>query len=297
MIFWNKQANSLIDKLFQEIKTEWKINFNFWLLTWPSWVGKTTLIKKHVQDILWKNYQTDSLYIKDYSNKLWKQDTIKIDLNKSDKEIDIPDYWKVIQMSTRDILWWTNKTSIWKYKILLIENIERMTTSSANAFLKTFEETNKDTLIITTTSNPNQLLDTILSRAFIINFNIPIYNDTIDFLVEKYPNKDISELKTILSFCMGKVWPSINFIENKEEDKIKLFKDFLNIDNEKKNYSEKIKILKQISKIGYIENFLDSLIYHYDKQNKFKKIQKIIKTKQLIKNNVNRENALFWMIL
>jgi DNA polymerase III gamma/tau subunit len=77
-----------------------------------------------------------------------------------------------------------------------------MTTSSANAFLKTFEEANKNTLIITTSSNPNQLLDTILSRALIISFNIPIYSDTIDFLIKKYPEKNISELKTILSFCM-----------------------------------------------------------------------------------------------
>jgi DNA polymerase III gamma/tau subunit len=77
-----------------------------------------------------------------------------------------------------------------------------MTISSANSFLKTFEEANENTLIITTTSNPNQLLDTILSRALIVKFNIPIYTDTIDFLIEKYPEKDISELKTILSFCM-----------------------------------------------------------------------------------------------
>jgi hypothetical protein len=46
-----------------------------------------------------------------------------------------------------------------------------------------------------------------------------------------------------------------------------------------------------------METFLDSLIYHYDKDNKFEKIQEIIKTKQLIKNNVNIENALFSMIL
>jgi hypothetical protein len=96
---------------------------------------------------------------------------------------------------------------------------------------------------------------------------------------------------------MWKIWPSINFIENKNDENIKLFKDFIDIDEKKQNYSKKINILKEISKIWYIETFLDSLIYHYEKENKFKQIQKIIKTKQLIKNNVNIENALFWMIL
>ncbi len=175
MIFWNKQANKMIEKLFQEIENKWKVTFNFWLLSWPSWIWKTTLIKKKIQDILWKHYQSDFLYIKDYSHIIWKQNTIKIDLNKSNKELDVPGYEKIPQMSTREILWWLDKTSIWKYKILLIENIERMTISSANSFLKTFEEANQNTLIITTTSNPNQLLDTILSRALIVKFNIPIY--------------------------------------------------------------------------------------------------------------------------
>jgi DNA polymerase III delta prime subunit len=45
-----------------------------------------------------------------------------------------------------------------------------MTTQASNALLKTLEEPLPDRIIIATSSNPNYLLDTIRSRATIIQF-------------------------------------------------------------------------------------------------------------------------------
>ncbi len=55
-------------------------------------------------------------------------------------------------------------------KIYIIENADLMNDRSANAFLKTLEEPPNDTVIILTTSKPNSLLPTIISRCQQIQF-------------------------------------------------------------------------------------------------------------------------------
>jgi DNA polymerase III delta prime subunit len=56
-------------------------------------------------------------------------------------------------------------------KILLIKNIERMTISAINAFLKACEEPLPNRIIIATTANKSQILDTVISRAITIDSN------------------------------------------------------------------------------------------------------------------------------
>lgn len=55
-------------------------------------------------------------------------------------------------------------------KVFILSDIERLTIDAANAFLKTLEEPAKDTLLILTTSIPEQVLDTIKSRCHQIKF-------------------------------------------------------------------------------------------------------------------------------
>lgn len=50
-------------------------------------------------------------------------------------------------------------------KVVIIKDIERMTTESSNAFLKTLEEPPKDTVLLLTTSAPELILSTIKSRC------------------------------------------------------------------------------------------------------------------------------------
>ena len=53
-----------------------------------------------------------------------------------------------------------------KYRIIIIENAEKMNKASANALLKTLEEPPKDVIIILTTNEIGRLLPTIKSRCF-----------------------------------------------------------------------------------------------------------------------------------
>lgn len=63
-------------------------------------------------------------------------------------------------------------------KVAVIREADRMTTVSANAFLKTLEEPPADTTIILLTERPYDLLDTIRSRCFV--FRLPTRLDALD---------------------------------------------------------------------------------------------------------------------
>lgn len=65
------------------------------------------------------------------------------------------------------------------FKIYIIEDADQMTIQAANAFLKTLEEPPADAVIILTTSRPNSLLPTIVSRCQQIPFQ-PISKDIIE---------------------------------------------------------------------------------------------------------------------
>ncbi len=55
-------------------------------------------------------------------------------------------------------------------KICIIKDIENMTPESSNALLKTLEEPSRDTLMILTTSVPEENLPTVVSRCHLIKF-------------------------------------------------------------------------------------------------------------------------------
>ena len=59
-----------------------------------------------------------------------------------------------------------------KSKVALISHAENLTNQALNSFLKTLEEPNVDTVIILTTENPKNLLQTIVSRSRMINFSL-----------------------------------------------------------------------------------------------------------------------------
>ncbi|MEI7478291.1 MAG: hypothetical protein WCJ81_07590 [bacterium] len=62
--------------------------------------------------------------------------------------------------------------------MLVIEDIERLTESAANALLKVFEEPLPGRLIIGTTSQVGGILPTIISRAFTFSF-YPVQDEYI----------------------------------------------------------------------------------------------------------------------
>lgn len=85
-------------------------------------------------------------------------------------------------------------------KIYIIEDAHEMTTQAANAFLKTLEEPPADTIIILTTSKPNSLLPTIISRCQQIQFQ-PIPHSLIETWLKDV--KFLSEAEARICGCIA----------------------------------------------------------------------------------------------
>ena len=73
-----------------------------------------------------------------------------------------------------------------KYKVCILEAVDHMNRSTANAFLKTLEEPPKDTIMIITSSKPDFLLPTILSRCRKVPFLPLTVNDIQQELLEQH---------------------------------------------------------------------------------------------------------------
>lgn len=82
-----------------------------------------------------------------------------------------------------------------KRKIYIIEDADQINERAANAFLKTLEEPPDDTVIILTTSKPNSLLPTIISRCQQITFH-PIPKNLIEKEVkdQRYLDEDAAKM-------------------------------------------------------------------------------------------------------
>ncbi|MBT1449559.1 DNA polymerase III subunit delta' [Glaciecola sp. XM2] len=70
-------------------------------------------------------------------------------------------------------------------KVVLIEQIERMTESASNALLKTLEEPTDGTFLILTTNAPQYLLATIKSRCEKIRVPMPSFAQSESYLLEQ----------------------------------------------------------------------------------------------------------------
>lgn len=302
MICWNENAQKIIVNYFNSIREKWKPPFNFLLLDWAENVGKTSIIKQHAKTLLWEYFKNDFMFIKDLSEIIGKKHTLKVDVDPND-QIYISESWKrYLDLWTRQIIEWINKYPLWKYKILLLENIERMTISASNAFLKTFEECMDNVIIIATSSSKYNILDTILSRAFIIKFELPSNKIVTDCLKWSFPELSEEKINLISSFSMNRIWFAKRLIQKLSWqwefwDLINLFERYIHLSEKAWEYHEKIKILIDVSKTWLLNVFLDALIFYYNKQKQFEKIDNIINTKKLIETNVWMENALFNMVI
>lgn len=102
-----------------------------------------------------------------------------------------------------------------KYKIIIVIDADRMNQESANAFLKTLEEPQAQTLFILTTSRVSAILSTIRSRCQIIRFTSIPSELIINFLMQ---SKHISEPEAKLAsiFAEGSLRKALAYIDNKD---------------------------------------------------------------------------------
>ncbi|HBI17625.1 MAG TPA: hypothetical protein DDY52_05815 [Candidatus Moranbacteria bacterium] len=100
-----------------------------------------------------------------------------------------------------------------KYRILIINDAHRLTTTAQNALLKNLEEPNSSSIIILVTHQDGKILKTIKSRCQKINFNLVALEEIKNGFREKL-SADLLEKATI--FSMGKPGEFQKMIDNKD---------------------------------------------------------------------------------
>ncbi len=98
------------------------------------------------------------------------------------------------------------------YKIVVIDNADRMTDDASNALLKTLEEPAPHSIIILVTSKPKLLLPTVLSRCEAIKFLPQKENEITELIKQKNYKIKEDDLSFLLKLAKGRVGWLINEI-------------------------------------------------------------------------------------
>lgn len=101
-------------------------------------------------------------------------------------------------------------------RILVMEDIDKMTTEAANALLKMLEEPPGKVLYIFTSSNPKNILETILSRVRQIDFRLFSNEDLLQAVKNRYRLADVAKIKLVAELANGRIAKAIKLMENPE---------------------------------------------------------------------------------
>lgn len=145
-----------------------------------------------------------------------------------------------------------------KYKICLIRNLERLQPVGANALLKILEEPPEGTIFILTSSYPEKILTTILSRVRKVSFS----NVTDQVILEKLQTQtDAENLGEIITIAQGRPPVAVKLLKNyslfeKEKNR---FHHIAGILSKPELKSDFIFIEKLLESQNEIERFLAAL--------------------------------------
>ncbi|CCQ91848.1 putative DNA polymerase III, delta prime subunit [Nitrospina gracilis 3/211] len=76
-----------------------------------------------------------------------------------------------------------------RYKVAVVDGVEKMNLQACNAFLKTLEEPPAATVLILVTANPYQMLPTIISRCQGVRFH-PLPQEALRAILESHPDAE-----------------------------------------------------------------------------------------------------------
>ncbi len=119
----------------------------------------------------------------------------------------IRDIKKFLSMSYEDI----------KFRAILISQAHLMNEESQNSLLKNLEEPPENVVFILTTSAPEKLKPTIISRCWTINFQ-PLTTDEVTEILTNNFQIEQELAKKVAAFSGGSVTQAISLIENEFEE-------------------------------------------------------------------------------
>lgn len=106
----------------------------------------------------------------------------------------------------------SKRTAEGEWSFCVIEHLERMTISAANAFLKVLEEPSERMVFLMTTRKEHQLLPTILSRVQAYHFGMIPMPLVESFLQERVHNEIIGQ--ELMKLSVGKIGLAVAMLED-----------------------------------------------------------------------------------
>ena len=301
MIIWNEKASQTLKKYINNVIETWKWT-QFFLLVWPNWIWKISHARAIIEEILWTYMYSDCLFVQDLEHFTGKAHTIPVEIKTEDKRyIEFPDgtqhenYW-VREMND----WLINSSFSWK-RFLLIENIQRMSNSAINAFLKSAEEPLTNRFIIATVPHISMVLDTIRSRCITIPFSVLNNEEMQKFADENQIFVNDKQLQTVMiAMAMWKPWFLKNIaekIQNNEDLGENLKKLTTGLLSDTKPKWELYQALKQISEQWLLNDFLEWWIAYCSEKWDYEQAERRIQMKKYLQSNVNQESVLLYGLM
>lgn len=271
----------------------------FLILIGPEWIGKTTFLRDFVADNLWDYVKTDLFWMRDCSRKLWKPHSIQVETPDKQKTIEISENEIYDNKWIRELNTWLQQSSVsWK-KIVIIENLQRMTNAAMNAFLKTCEEPLENRYILATAEHETWILPTILSRAMVIKFSTLTDAQMQEYVEKEYWDINPKDKEMLIKLSMGSPWIFHNINNQLQEDweLLNEIENLLSLMKSKWMRSKKIQLFKKLDEKWLLGMFQTVLIREYMEEWNTHWVDTWIKVKQLVSANVSQENALREWIL
>lgn len=301
MIIWNEQASQTLKKYINNVIETWKWT-QFFLLAWPNWIWKISHAKSIIEEILWWYMYSDCLFVQDFEPFTWKAHTIPVEIKNEEKRyIQFPDETQHENYGVREMNeWLLNSSFSWK-RFLLIENIQRMSNSAINAFLKSAEEPLAGRFIIATVPHISMVLDTIRSRCITIPFNTLNNDEMQKFADENQIFVNDKQLQTVMiAMAMWKPWFLKNIaekVQNNEDlgENLKKLTTWLLSDSKPK--WELYQALKTISEQWLLNDFLEWWIAYCSEKWDYEQAERRIQMKKYLQSNVNQDSVLLYGLI
>lgn len=297
-LIWNDTSKAHFKSFLEHNQTHKKPLFL--VLIGPEGIGKTAFLRSFAEEMLGDAVHSDFFWMQDCSWVLGKNHAIQIETPTILKTISLDDNTLYENKGIREINSRLQQSSISGKKVLLIENLQRMTNAAMNAFLKTCEEPLPNRFLFATAEHESWILPTILSRAMIIRF-APLSDTQMQaYLDQELRNRiDPSWYQLLITLAMGKPW-TLHLLLEKAEQEPKLFEQinqlFSLMENEGQR-TQKVWLLKKMEDYGLLEIFFSVLIKILSEQGKSESAKQRIQIKKLINANISQENVLWYGIL
>lgn len=267
-----------------------------YLFCGPSGIGKTELLVDFVcrvnkisnKDIVRNNQHPDVVLVKplieEKNGKIRKKD-IGIDQVKDAME-------KVQYYSYQS-----------KFKFVVIFDAENMTNAASNSILKFMEEPAKDTMICLIANNEERVLPTIRSRCQSIRFGLQPFENIIDELKIKFPQKQTGDIEKCAKLSHGRINFAIKYCEDQEligkvENHQNIFRKALRggileglalSDKLNKDQNNLLKIMDEW--VWFLRSFTRELIQKKEDPRIIKKVFHILLSTVKLKSTIEYENT------